>query len=113
MQGIVEMNGLKNPRALRIGQELMIPRPVGARVADAAESAKEPTVRARTVSTVRRDEPGRTRTTHRVRAGDTLWSISRSFNVDLDDLCRWNGIEDPKRHKLLVGKKLVVYGDRG
>jgi membrane-bound lytic murein transglycosylase D len=92
----------------------MIPRPVGARVADAAEATvKEPTVRARTVSTARRAEADRSKTTHRVRVGDTLWSISRSFNVGLDDLCRWNGIKDARRHKLLPGAKLVVYGERG
>jgi membrane-bound lytic murein transglycosylase D len=114
LQGIVEMNGLTNARRLRVGQELMIPRPVGARVADAAsEAAKEPTVRARTVTAARRVEADRARTTHRVRAGDTLWSISRSFDVGLDELCRWNGIKDPNRHKLFVGAKLVVYGERG
>jgi membrane-bound lytic murein transglycosylase D len=55
----------------------------------------------------------RARTNVRVQAGDTLWSISRKFNVELDDLCRWNGIENPRRHKLLVGAQLVVYGERG
>jgi LysM repeat protein len=52
------------------------------------------------------------RSTLRVQAGDTLWSISRRLGVELDDLCRWNGIDDPGRHKLLVGAQLVVY-ERG
>jgi hypothetical protein len=33
--------------------------------------------------------------------------------VELHELCRWNGIGDPRRHKLLVGTQLVVYGERG
>jgi membrane-bound lytic murein transglycosylase D len=53
------------------------------------------------------------RTTLRVEAGDTLWSISRRFGVELADLCRWNGIDDPRRHKLMVGAQIVVYGERG
>jgi membrane-bound lytic murein transglycosylase D len=55
----------------------------------------------------------RPKSTLRVEAGDTLWSISRKLGVELDELCRWNGIENPGRHKLLVGTQLVVYRERG
>ena len=47
-----------------------------------------------------------------VRHGDTLWSISQRYNVDVDDLCRWNRIKSPNRYKLVAGKRLVVYPDR-
>jgi len=47
---------------------------------------------------------GRERTTHRVQAGDTLWSISRRFGVGVDDVARWNGIANPTRYKLLAVK---------
>jgi len=117
MQGIVEMNDLRNARKLRVGQELMIPRPVrgGAMVAS-DEPVREPAVRkggvhARTAAPARQAE--RDRATHRVKAGDTLWSISRRFGVGLDELARWNGIKNPARHKLLVGARIVVYPDRG
>jgi membrane-bound lytic murein transglycosylase D len=53
------------------------------------------------------------RTVLRVRAGDTLWSISQKYGVELVDLCRWNGIKSPTRHKLLSGQRLVVYTERG
>ena len=44
-----------------------------------------------------------------VRAGDTLWSLAQRFGVAVDELCRWNGIRNPGRFKLQVGKALVVY----
>jgi membrane-bound lytic murein transglycosylase D len=107
VQGIMEMNGLGNPRRLRVGQELLVPRPVGTGVAAPAAA-----VRARTApAALPVDGPGRT--TVRVVAGDTLWSISQRLGVDLDDLCRWNGIRDPERHRLQVGAVLVVPGGRG
>jgi membrane-bound lytic murein transglycosylase D len=115
MQGIMEMNGLKSARKLRIGQELMIPRPVGTAVASSA--GDEPRIertsaraRARTAVRIPSD---RARSTHRVRAGDTLWSIAQRFRVELTELCRWNGIRNPNAHKLHVGAKLVVYAERG
>ncbi|WP_242346368.1 lytic transglycosylase domain-containing protein [Anaeromyxobacter terrae] len=115
MQGILEMNGLKHVKKLRVGQELMIPKPVGSAV---ASSEREPAIertsaRAHARSAVRVPAAGHARTTHRVRAGDTLWSISQQLGVDLSELCRWNGIRNPNGHKLLVGAKLVVYGERG
>jgi peptidoglycan lytic transglycosylase D len=122
MQGILEMNGLNGAKKLRVGQELMIPRPIGSTAVAAAESEPEPSraaapVRARAV---RASTPTRApapadlpRTTHRVQAGDTLWSISQRFRVQLVDLCRWNGIRNPHHHKLLVGKQIVVYTERG
>ena len=117
MQGIVEMNGLKRAKKLRVGQELMIPRPIGSgrrrrrRRSRPAGGARPARARRARRSRVPADRP---RATHRVRAGDTLWSISQRFGVGLDELCRWNGIQNPNGHKLLVGAKLVVYAaDRG
>jgi len=52
----------------------------------------------------------RARSTLRVKAGDTLWSISQRYGVQLTELCRWNGIKNPRRHKLIAGSQLVVYG---
>lgn len=120
-EGIMQLNGLRDPRRLRVGQELLIPKPVGGAVASAREP--EPARHAKVAragraerSAVARAAAGRAernRQMLRVRPGDTLWSISRRFGVELDELCRWNGIDDPRRHKLLVGAQLVVYGERG
>jgi membrane-bound lytic murein transglycosylase D len=118
VQGIMEMNGLKSAKRLRVGQELMVPRPIGSAVAAArtpeparrVERAARPTRTTLVAAAVAAD---RARSTLKVRPGDTLWSISRKLGVGLEELCRWNGIEDPRSHKLLVGKQLVVFTERG
>jgi membrane-bound lytic murein transglycosylase D len=117
VQGIMEMNGLRTERKLRVGTELVIPRPTGSALAARtpeparrAEPAPRPKPTQLAAASVPSDRP---KTTLRVEAGDTLWSISRRLGVELDELCRWNGIENPRRHKLMVGAQLVVYGERG
>ncbi len=55
----------------------------------------------------------RERAVVKVRSGDTLWSIAQHFGVAVDELCRWNGIRNAKRFKLLAGKALVVYPRSG
>lgn len=44
--------------------------------------------------------------THTVRAGDSLWKVSRKLKVDIDTLRTWNNIEDGKPIK--AGDKLRV-----
>jgi membrane-bound lytic murein transglycosylase D len=133
-EGIMEMNGLRTAKKLRVGQELIIPKPLGgtavARVEPASSTKKfgkadEPAEEPRRAKTHGRepaatlvashvsDRAGAGKTTLRVQAGDTLWSIARRLNVELSELCRWNGISNPRRHKLLVGAQLVVYAERG
>ncbi len=46
-----------------------------------------------------------------VQPGDTLWGISRTFRVTLDDLTQVNGITDPGQ--LAVGAQLVIPGLEG
>ncbi|HEX9306429.1 MAG TPA: LysM peptidoglycan-binding domain-containing protein [Anaeromyxobacter sp.] len=131
-EGIMEMNGLRTAKKLRVGQELIIPKPMGGgQLAAAAEPppqarSRSPKARQGQVADEQpRREPAATqvaaaerverapRSTLRVQAGDTLWSISRRLGVELQQLCRWNGIDNPRRHKLLVGAQLVVFGQRG
>jgi membrane-bound lytic murein transglycosylase D len=52
---------------------------------------------------------GRTRATVQVQAGDSLWAIAQKFGVRVEELCRWNGIQNPRRHKLQVGRELVLF----
>ncbi len=120
-EGILDLNNLRGKK-LRVGTELLIPRPVaGGQVAAAQEpvaapaAESEPKVRARkVVATADARQAARAeKTTLRVRSGDTLWSISQRLGVELADLCRWNGIKSPDRYKLQSGKRLVVYADRG
>lgn len=44
--------------------------------------------------------------THRVRSGDSLWTISRRYRVRLADLMRWNGLS--KRSILRIGQTLQL-----
>jgi membrane-bound lytic murein transglycosylase D len=127
VQGIVEMNRLGDSRRLRVGTELIIPRPLGRGAAVAAASEETPPAReaprarpaaakpvAPAPAPVVASVPARgDRKVLEVQSGDTLWSISQRYGVELTDLCRWNGIKSPRRHKLLSGSRLVVYADRG
>ena len=43
--------------------------------------------------------------TYTVQANDTLWKIARTYNVTVDDLKRWNGVDEKN---LRTGARLVV-----
>ncbi|MDR1985646.1 MAG: M23 family metallopeptidase [Treponema sp.] len=43
---------------------------------------------------------------HIVQGGDTIYSIARSYNIDIDTLMQANGITDPQ--KLPIGKRLTL-----
>jgi membrane-bound lytic murein transglycosylase D len=103
-QGIMEMNHIRSARRLRPGQELLIPQPVGGGSLARAEAPRR-SAAPRPVET----PEGKTRATHLVRPGDTLWSIAQRFGVTLGELCRWNGIANPRRHTLQVGRTLVIF----
>lgn len=45
---------------------------------------------------------------HRVMAGQTLWRIAKVYGVDLDEILRVNGIDDPER--IDVGQRVFVPG---
>lgn len=78
-EAIREASRIKDS-ALRPGQQLVIP---GLRLAE----APIPRAPGRVVvsSTLPRS--------YRVRAGDNAWSIARRFNVPLDELLAWNGLD--------------------
>ncbi|MDR0524710.1 MAG: M23 family metallopeptidase [Spirochaetaceae bacterium] len=48
-------------------------------------------------------------TIHIVQRGETIYSIARSYKVDLDGLMRFNSVEDPQ--KLRVGQRLAIPGN--
>ncbi len=49
------------------------------------------------------------RTLYTVRRGDTVFSISRQFQVSVTQLKSWNGLN--KRHQIRAGQRLVMYID--
>ncbi len=77
---IVALNAISNPRALRIGRDLILPLRPGVTLPSAGMGT----------------EYGRSRQqNYRVRQGDNLWAIGRRFKVSTRQLCAWNGI-NPK-----------------
>ncbi|HEU4385373.1 MAG TPA: LysM peptidoglycan-binding domain-containing protein [Anaeromyxobacteraceae bacterium] len=123
---IARMNGVRPGRRLKAGTDLVVP--VSAQARRSGGTASEAVARARIHEYQRQDpssvehEPapraamarveqvdGRTRATVLVQAGDSLWAIAQKFGVELGELCRWNGIANPRRLKLQIGQELVVY----
>jgi len=130
---IVRMNGLRAGRRVKSGTDLVIPlnalaRSQGVAFASAERKASERPAHARKPEARHAvlahagapaptqpklaDVAGRLRATIQVRAGDSLWGIAQKFGVAVDEICRWNGIRNPRRFKLQVGRELVVYPRR-
>lgn len=80
-KALASVNGIRNPRSLRAGQVLELPRAGG------------PTARA----------PATPRT-YTVRSGDTLFSIAQRHGVTPAAIADLNGLRD--RHKLSIGQRL-------
>ncbi|MEW6336621.1 MAG: LysM peptidoglycan-binding domain-containing protein [Acidobacteriota bacterium] len=96
---IQNANGIRNPRALRIGQTLVIPRyPTGARrPSPEAQLAAQRTTRrpvAKAPSPAGESSAGR----YVVRRGDTLYDIARRHGVTVSALKRRNGLENNRIH---------------
>ncbi len=93
VRDIKKRNGLRRA-SIKPGDLLIIPRPV-------------PTAR-RTPRHLasRRPYPRKGIITYRVKKGDNLWKIARSFSVGVEDIKRWNGL---KRNILHPGRTLVIY----
>ncbi len=50
-------------------------------------------------------KPAPNNTVHRVASGETMYSISRSYGVTVDDLRKWNNLPD---NSISVGQELIV-----
>jgi membrane-bound lytic murein transglycosylase D len=94
-----EVNGLRG-NSLHAGQSLLIP------TAAATSSAYVLSADARAARAQGAARDGERRE-HEVRAGETLWSISRDYGVDLRSLARWNSMAPGD--VLSVGRELVVW----
>jgi len=80
-------NNIRNPRTLRVGQTLVIPRyPTSGRAAPVRSASATP-AQARTAGE-RQAAPDR----YVVRRGDTLYDIARRYGVSVDELKRRNGL---------------------
>jgi LysM repeat protein len=113
LDDLAAANQITDPTRIYVGQELIIPV-VG------TESAAEPTAtppptdetssneassKDAAVEQVPEEKVPAARS-YTVRWGDTLWSISRAFGVDVNDLATANNISNPR--KLLAGSVLTI-----
>jgi membrane-bound lytic murein transglycosylase D len=130
---LAKLNGLKPGRRVKPGSVLVVPLGALARreaealaaTLPAPELEPEPVRRVKHGKAAARQKaasaavasaaPTRARAasaavrgTIKVQAGDTLWGLARKFNVAVEELARWNGIRNPKRHTLKAGQTLVV-----
>ncbi|MEX2494956.1 MAG: LysM peptidoglycan-binding domain-containing protein [Woeseia sp.] len=95
-------NGIAG-NTIRAGAYLTIPvaaKPLG----EYSKSAD-----ARLAKTRNRQRDGE-RLEHRVRSGESFWSISRHYGVGLRELAAWNGMAP--RDTLSIGQKLVVWSKK-
>ncbi len=89
---IISLNQIKNPKALQIGQNLILPLKEGY-TSLPADALAESYIKSR-------------RKTYKVRKGDSLWSIARRFEVTEKELRIWNKLG--WSNTLQPGQTLVV-----
>ncbi|MSQ66582.1 MAG: LysM peptidoglycan-binding domain-containing protein [Gammaproteobacteria bacterium] len=107
VEQLARANGLQPKTPLKVGQTMKIsggrPPALAAHTSAHRVAAAQPT--APKAAKTARDSH---RITHyRVRAGDTLWTISRQFKVSVDQLLAWNALR--RSHALQPGQDLVVH----
>ena len=84
VEAIMAANGIRNPRALRIGQTLVVPRGPADRPARAGVRSGPAGEKVAIAM------PDR----YVVRRGDTLYSIARRFGTSTEEIQRRNGLQD-------------------
>lgn len=98
VNAVMLANGLKDPRALRIGRTLVVPRtPAAVSAAAHRATASSPARRTATAATKPAASPsagGQRR--YVVRRGDTLYDIARRHGITVADLMRANGLSDSR-----------------
>jgi len=113
---VLQMNGLKAGKRVKPGTELVIPLGAQARRQGAVAAAEALASAAPKASQASKSRPAAAasgQATVLVRAGDSLCTISQRVGVKLQQLCDWNGIKNPSRHKLQIGQQLVIAPPQG
>lgn len=85
---------------IRVGDHIMVP--VALKKLDAYSLSED-----QRLATTQNKKRGSYRLTHEVKSGDTLWDISRKYDISTRSLAKWNGMAptDP----LMPGKTLVIW----
>ncbi len=89
-----------NGNLIKPGQQLTIPV-AGVDTASSGIPANNPFVR-----TVKKRKRHKAVTTYTVRGGDSLWTISRRYQVSVPELARWNGLKSSQI--LRPGQKIRI-----
>lgn len=100
MHEIINLNELQNITQLSVGQKLNIP---------ASEKALALKQETKTTVTLTQDEKPKD-IVHYVQKGETLWGISRKYQVSLQSVTNVNSLSENSR--LIVGQKLVIPNGR-
>jgi membrane-bound lytic murein transglycosylase D len=95
---IARFNNMRNLHAIRAGRDLVIPVPQGQPLPEARPRQRRATQPA---------FQDHRRVTHRVAAGDSLWSIARRYTTTAEKVRKWNGLL--RREVIHPGDELVLY----
>jgi membrane-bound lytic murein transglycosylase D len=114
---LAEANYLSSRARLQIGQQLIVPRAPTLLLAGGAEvpaSSSTPVVdvpvpAVAAVERAPRDVTPPAKLTHRVRQGDTLFSIARRYGTSVASLRQWNRI---RGSVIKVGQRITILGAR-
>ena len=96
-----EVNGLPS-EMIRVGQGIMVPQPVDVSVEGGLLAEARTTAALNPAGDAKRQA-------YVVQAGDSLWSVSRRYGVEVADLATWNAMSP--EDVLSVGRELVVWSD--
>jgi len=108
VDALMDANGLTST-TLRPGQELELP--FGANPAPASSPRRSSTPPTSVAETSPAPAPRDWNGSYEIAAGDSLYKISRQYNVSASELQRYNGIDDPRR--IRIGTVLKVPGNSG
>ena len=107
---IAQANGLSSRARLARGQELIIPVSPGAERTAAPVATTEPMAAPRVADQAEDKDDGRVRIDYKVKAGDTLSAIARSFKTTIAALQAWN--RGLRGTRIAAGHTLTIYTPR-
>ena len=111
-EALKELNGLKNDK-INIGQILKVTaeKPVATAATPTAQSSVKTDAVAEKPQVQQSQQGSKETQTYKVRSGDTLSGIARSFNISLKDITAANSLSN--NNKLKIGQVLKIPGGNG
>jgi membrane-bound lytic murein transglycosylase D len=110
VQAIRELNNIGRSSVIREGRHLLIP--MSSKVAERQERRQKEQLSSMTspspTMATTEDAQGLKKIVYRVRRGDTLWKISKYFNVPISQIREWNNFHQHSS-RLKAGRRLVLY----